>query len=762
MGVKRAKAAAAEPPTPLDARFVRTGARTFAGHVLDRANPGRVFAVELVVDGRPVAVAPADRYAPELAGCGDACHGFGFRLDDPPEPASRIEARLANLDRALGEPISGSDAPVAKPSALPEIHWLGGLRFAAWLPADAESGDIRLGLLVDGALVAEARPTGWGRSTEDAPGRIFDLHLPERFADGRLHRLALRDDDGERLPVAPVPFVADAAGFATLLTGPDRPRGELLDRLLPASFPMARYAEWRDRFGAPSPPPSGMTLAVVLAGPGNPEATLESLARQTHESWLAAVLPPGEGPADFDPADLRDFLAREGRDSAAFLFTLPGTRLASDALARLASAVDGDPQVALAYPDVAVEAADGALWPLCFPAFDYERLLEQGYCCHLFAMRRDALDRALARKAGSLYRLFNAVLDGHAPGEVEVAHLPGEAGVLPDFDRVAAAAALAKANRAHLGRGVRSDPGAGAILPVVHVRRPFRQLPVSIVVPCPFRGPGLAGTIERLRATAPEASVLVVAGADVKGEAEVASGDGVSLVRGAGPTARLVNLAVERCEGEFVCLIAPGLAPQEGWLEELCSRADSPGAGAVAPLLLRADAGIVEAGIVAGPDFALAPAHYDRTEGDPGYGDLLLAAHQQSVPGSGLILLRRADYLAAGGIDAVHFPEHFAVADLCLRLAASGRRNLVAPAARVIDRRPGRRHPLPSERRDARYDRELACLRARWGGLLAADPFYSPLLATSGAPFSALAWPPRPRHPRLPAVPPPEEIPPGF
>jgi hypothetical protein len=50
-------------------------------------------------------------------------------------------------------------------------------------------------------------------------------------------------------------------------------------------------------------------------------------------------------------------------------------------------------------------------------------------------------------------------------------------------------------------------------------------------------------------------------------------------------------------------------------------------------------------------------------------------------------------------------------------------------------------------------------LRAAWGDVLAADPYYNPLLSLDNIPFTGLAWPPRPRQ-NFSA--PPRVLPPGF
>ena len=56
------------------------------------------------------------------------------------------------------------------------------------------------------------------------------------------------------------------------------------------------------------------------------------------------------------------------------------------------------------------------------------------------------------------------------------------------------------------------------------------------------------------------------------------------------------------------------------------------------------------------------------------------------------------------------------------------------------------------------FERELQNLRAKWGAVLAADPYYSPVLTLDPIPFSALAWPARAMEPRVNAPPVPTVI----
>ncbi len=126
------------------------------------------------------------------------------------------------------------------------------------------------------------------------------------------------------------------------------------------------------------------------------------------------------------------------------------------------------------------------------------------------------------------------------------------------------------------------------------------------------------------------------------------------------------------------------------------------------------------------------------------------------------MLTRRRDYLDAGGMDQLHFPVNFNDVDYCLKLRAKGKRIVFTPHARLYHYESASRGEDKASDRAARFARELQNLRARWGEYLIADPYYSPILSLDATPFSALAWPPRPRRARITALPVQADIPPGF
>lgn len=184
--------------------------------------------------------------------------------------------------------------------------------------------------------------------------------------------------------------------------------------------------------------------------------------------------------------------------------------------------------------------------------------------------------------------------------------------------------------------------------------------------------------------------------------------------------------------------------------------------GAVGALLLWPSGVVQHGGVVLGPNFAAAHAFNDRMDGDAGYGDLLRAAHECSAVTAACLLTRRRDFIDLGGMDEFRFPVNFNDVDYCLKLRAAGKRIVFTPHAKLLHRESASRGKDKDTDRKARFERELHNLRARWADVLAADPFYNPVLSLDPIPFSALAWPLRSMEPRRCDLPIPLAMPPGF
>jgi GT2 family glycosyltransferase len=294
----------------------------------------------------------------------------------------------------------------------------------------------------------------------------------------------------------------------------------------------------------------------------------------------------------------------------------------------------------------------------------------------------------------------------------------------------------------------------------------FDRLGVTIVIPSRNRRPSLQACIESIRPAVDKAKakILVVdndsADPDMLAFLAEIENDVVSVLRVPGGLnfPRLNNYAARAAKSDLLCFLDnDNRALDEDWLGEMLGRIAADDVGAVGALMIWPSRVVRHAGIVLGPSFSAMRSFNDRIEDDPGYGDLLRVAHECSAVTAACLLTRRRDYLKVGGMDEVRFPVNFNDVDYCLKLRALGRRIVFTPHAKLVY------HGTASDPdRCERFERELQNLRAKWGSVLAADPYYSPVLSLDAIPFSALAWPARTMDARINLPPHASDIPPGF
>jgi GT2 family glycosyltransferase len=764
-----------EPANQPDARELQAALvsdRDIVGHVYDPAAPDSRFVVELLLDGHPARIARAHHYDAALAarGFGDGCYRFAFTLDSEILAGARLaEVRIANTGEPVGAPLMLADAEIQAPDGLQaQARWAGGLRIEGWISFDPSSpGKVRA--FVDGNQVAETRARSFthvGEAVAGGVARGFTLTLPLDFADGRLRRIKVVDENGRELPGSPCPVIAFPRGLEEFLEeradlGAERLRAGLFDRLLAQSFPVTEFAAWARAF----PPVPAFTaptarIAVALIGDDGFEQTLESLKAQSHGAAVIGVLPSADEPMAFATSDLAAFLEADVADADIIIFALTGTRLHPHALGRLAEALARFPETPLAYCDLVLVDPEGRNWPLAFSAFDYERLLEQGYAAFCFAARTEHVRNAVNSGVGDLFRLFNLAYDAAGPADTSpAAHVPGFLATLPPADQTRGSALLARATREHLEArqvSVVVEARGSGLLPAARVRRIEPNGKVSILIPTRNRADLLKPCLESLEKTlASRNHEIFVIDNDSRDPETLEYFDeisrrGVRIAKVSGPFnfARLVNAGASVASGEYLLLLNNDIeAASEGWLTEMLSRLAEPDVGAVGAQLVFPSGGIQHGGVVLGPNFAAAHAFDERYDGDPGYGELLNVAHETSAVTAACLLTRRRIFRGMGGFDATRFPVLFNDVDYCLRLRAAGRRVVFTPLAHLTHRAGssrGRERPFDGRHR---HQRDLDNLRMAWAEVLADDPFYSPMLGLDVA-YAGLAWPPRSQAPR--------------
>jgi GT2 family glycosyltransferase len=187
--------------------------------------------------------------------------------------------------------------------------------------------------------------------------------------------------------------------------------------------------------------------------------------------------------------------------------------------------------------------------------------------------------------------------------------------------------------------------------------------------------------------------------------------------------------------GDLVLLLNNDILVNESrWLDEMVSLAMGDDVGCVGPKLLYQDGSIQHAGVVVGLDGVAGHLYQGFPADHPGYCGTLQVRRAVSAVTGACLLVRSKLYSAVGGMD-----ERLAVAyndvDFCLRVQKAGFRNIYTPEATLFHHESSSRGFVQSDRQKRRHLGEQAYLRAKWGALLDADPYYNVNLSRRGDEF---------------------------
>ena len=732
------------------------------GFIRQSDAPDRTWWVGLFVDGELADTCLADRTINSAQGWPDG-HGFGFNLPMPRlERSAELTLRVLNTSFTIARLTLADLEPAGKPAqgtATGQIDEVHGLTISGLMEDGVTALPSYEMLAFEGdRIVGRSRIWRWQHvgAAGDPAGRSarFDLHLDPALADGRLHRIRVETSTGQVLAPGPVEVVAwpnrlRRALCDMALNGrqdASRRQGDrMLERLLGASMPLSAYAALYPELAAPPPP-------VIPAGMIGTDGYWYHLG---DSGWALC-----------HHRDVR-----------------PLTRLEQDlkeALHKL-SPTDQAPQLMLW--DLAIEQADAQIFPLLFPAFDLERLLEQGHAALIFALPSKAVVETPAASLADL--LLSQVLPTGTPplDRAAILHLPHPGGLMHERDlhtsRSAREVALVSAVQSRIGQSSILPPGSHVLprpapdktptgFPALRLVRPLADQSVSIIVPTRNAGQMLDTAIDGLRRMNPDLDLDIVIvdngsdDADSLALLDRLEDQGARILEFSGGFnyALINNLAVEHARHDQLCFMNNDVAfPETGVLQELCSRLADPGVGCVGPLMTRASDIVQHGGVVLGTWHGAAHAFEDRMFGDPGYAGLLRSAWEPSAVTAAMMLTRRSLFDRLGGFDERLFPVNFNDVDYCLRLGQAGYRTVLTPHVRIRHLESasrGRERGTPAANR---MTRELINLRARWREVLLDDPQFHPLFALDSLPYSALALEHRAPAPRSAAARPQSEVP---
>ncbi|OOE73698.1 glycosyltransferase [Salinivibrio sp. ML290] len=204
----------------------------------------------------------------------------------------------------------------------------------------------------------------------------------------------------------------------------------------------------------------------------------------------------------------------------------------------------------------------------------------------------------------------------------------------------------------------------------------------------------------------------------------------------------LNNKAVAEAKGELVALVnndVEVITPE--WLTELVSHAIQPNVGAVGARLWYPDntlqhGGVIMVGGVAGH------AHKHLPKGQPGYACRAIVAQNYSAVTAACLVVRKSLFEQVGGLNEDDLTVAFNDIDFCLKLKHAGYDNVWTPFAELYHYESKTRGFEDTPEKQARFNKEVTYMQAKWQDILLNDPCYNPNLTMAREDFS-LAEEPR-------------------
>ena len=207
-------------------------------------------------------------------------------------------------------------------------------------------------------------------------------------------------------------------------------------------------------------------------------------------------------------------------------------------------------------------------------------------------------------------------------------------------------------------------------------------------------------------------------------------------VPGAFNYSALNNTAVKESKGSILALLNNDLEMTEpDWLEEMVALAVRKEIGAVGAMLLYPNGKIQHAGVFVGPQGLAGHCWHGYRGKTIGYFANAVLTRAVSAVTAACMVVEKAKYLEAGGLDDENLPVAYNDVDLCLRLMEKGYRNVWTPFAKLIHHESVSRGKEDTIAKQLRSKREVAYFKKRWAHIADNDPYYNPNLTLEFSDF---------------------------
>ena len=493
------------------------------------------------------------------------------------------------------------------------------------------------------------------------------------------------------------------------------------------------YASWRVR---QDPRPGDLALmrrsAEAFAAKPTFEIVVSRAEGDAYEATLASVR-----------AQAYPHWALSGTAAASDFVTYvdAGDLLAPDALFAFAAEISRADDTDMVYADEdSVDAAGRRCDPQFKAGWSPETLLSRDYIGKAVAYRRTCVERAggLRPDSGSAarYDLTLRVSEcarriAHVPRVLYHALASEPAAAGSDYTaRAKEAIAQALERRGERGTPVATGRNTFAVRYALR-----REAKVSILLPTRDHADDLERCLTSLfaKTTYADFEVLLIDNGTTQPEALAA----IERFRARDSRLRvlkmdvpfnysLLNNAAEReAAGEYVVLLNNDTEiATPDWLEAMMEQAQRPEIGAVGAHLVYPDGAVQHGGVILGIGGVAGHSHRGAAPAAAGYFDALRTVTNYSAVTAACLMVRKAVYEEAGGLDET-LTVAFNDVDFCLRILRCGYRNVWLPHVVLVHGESLSRGHDVGLAKTRRSLSEQRVMLERWSASIADDPYYN-------------------------------------
>lgn len=525
-----------------------------------------------------------------------------------------------------------------------------------------------------------------------------------------------------------------------------------------------------------SKPLFSILMPVYRPPPELLDKAIRSVVDQVYDQWELCVADDGSKAAEVrellerwarqDPRIKVTFRSQNGHISAAtntaFDELATGNwvvlldhddELTPNALAELALAINRSPNAQLIYSDEdKIDETGMRFDPYFKPQYSPELFRCQNYLNHLTALRASAVRQVGGWREGfegaQDYDLYFRVVE--QTRAANIVHIPKILYHWRTVEGSAAASSTAKEYAVTAGAKARAEhfersglayhitPSSNGAHHRTVPDAPDPEPLVTILIPTRDGLDVLRPCVESILDKTTYANFeIVIVDNDSTDPAtlsfldEVIARDNVHILRYPGPFnfSALNNYAVSRARGSLVALLNNDLEViGPDWLTNMVAWAVQPDIGCVGAKLYYPDDTVQHAGVALGIGGVAGHVHKGAPRAASGYFGHLQVVRTVSAVTAACLVVRKAVYEEAGGLDEERLAVAFNDVDFCLTVSRLGYRHVWTPVAELYHKESHSRGYEDTPEKQERYRLERAHMQEKWGQALANDPYYSPNL----------------------------------